>query len=144
VADYKSADMELTRGSIVFVRNERASGHVVRGVHPAVVIQNNIGNKYSPTVIVCFLTSKLKRLDLKTHVVLQHYDNLRTSIVKAEQMATIDKSEILSVVTKLRPEDMDRVDTAVRVSLGLEVPDDKQVSSYANHSQTISASVAAL
>ena len=63
----------------------------------------------------------MKRLDMKTHVVLQHYDNLRVSVVQAEQIATIDKRDILSVVEKLRPEDMVRIDAAVRVSLGLGV-----------------------
>mgnify|MGYP000010323066 FL=1 len=121
MAEINRTEMELTRGSIVFARNEKGSGHVVSGVHPAVVIQNDIGNKYSPTVIVCFLSSKLKRLDMKTHVIIQHYDNLRTSVVQAEQIATIDKRDILSVVTTLRPEDMVRVNAAVRVSLGLEV-----------------------
>ena len=58
---------------------------------------------------------------MKTHVIIQHYDNLRTSVVQAEQIATVDKRDILSVVTTLRPEDMVRVDAAVRVSLGLEV-----------------------
>lgn len=121
MAEFRNETTELTRGTVVFVRNETTNGHVVSGTHPAVVIQNDIGNKYSPTVIVAFLTSQLKRLDMKTHVVLQHYDNLRVSVVQAEQMATIDKRDILSVVTKLRPEDMARVDAAVRVSLGLEV-----------------------
>lgn len=121
MVDFKNMDTTLTRGMIVFVRNKKARGHVVSGTHPAVIVQNNVGNRYSPTVIVCFLTSQLKRLDMKTHVLIQHYENLRTSVVQTEQMATIDKQDILSVVTTLRPEDMVRVETAVRVSLGLEV-----------------------
>lgn len=121
MSDFENMNTTLARGTVVFVRNETANGHVVSGTHPAVVIQNDIGNKYSPTVIVCFLTSQMKRLDMKTHVVIQHYTNLRTSVVQTEQMATIDKNDILSVVTRLRPEDMVRVDAAVRVSLGLEV-----------------------
>lgn len=112
---------QLTRGTIVFVKNENASGHIMSGNHPAVIIQNDIGNKYSPTVIVCYLTSQLKRLDMKTHVLLQHYDNMKVSVVQAEQIVTINKSDILSVVTKLRPEDITRVDNAVRISIGLEV-----------------------
>ena len=116
MVELKDGTLELTRGTVVYVRNENASGHVVNGIHPAVVIQNDIGNKYS-----AFLTSKVKRLDMKTHVVLQNYDNLRVSVVKTEQMATIDKRDILSVVEKLRLEDMARVDVAVRVSLGLGV-----------------------
>lgn len=121
MAKLKNEITELTRGTVIYVRNEKASGHVVSGTHPAVVIQNDIGNKYSPTVIVAFLTSQMKRLDMKTHVVLQHYDNLRVSVVQTEQIATIDKRDILSVVEKLRSEDMARIDAAVRVSLGLEV-----------------------
>lgn len=114
-------NQKLKRGTIVFVKNENSSGHVMSGTHPAVIIQNDVGNKFSPTVIVCYLTSQLKRLDLKTHVLLQHYDNLKTSVVQAEQIVTINKSDILSVATMLRPEDMARVDNAVRVSVGLEV-----------------------
>lgn len=121
MAELKNEMTELTRGTVVYVRNENASGHVVSGTHPAVVIQNDIGNKYSPTVIVAFLTSQMKRLDMKTHVVLQHYDNLRVSVVQTEQIATIDKRDILSVVEKLRSEDMARIDAAVCVSLGLGV-----------------------
>ena len=115
----KNEMTELTRGTIVYVRNENASGHVVKGTHPAVMIQNDVGNQYSPTVIVAFLTSKIKRLDMKTHVITQHYDHLRVFIVQTEQMTTIDKRDVLSVVEKLRQEDMARVDAAVRVSLGL-------------------------
>lgn len=115
-----SINQELTRGSVVFVKNNQPNGHIMKGNHPAVIIQNNIGNKYSPTVIVCYLTSQLKRLDMKTHVLLQHYDNLKISVVQAEQIVTINKSDILSVATKLRTEDITRVDAAVRVSLGLE------------------------
>lgn len=112
---------EITRGTIVFVKNRQNSGHVMMGNHPAVIIQNNKGNKHSPIIIVCYLTSQLKRLEMKTHVLLQHYDNLKTSVVQAEQIATINKTDILSIVTELRPEDMVRVDTAIKVSLGLEV-----------------------
>ncbi len=112
---------ELIRGTVVFVRNHQSNGSVMMGNHPAVIIQNDTGNKYSPTVIVCYLSSRLKRLDMKTHVLLQHYDNMKVSVAQAEQLATIDKSDILSVVTKLRAEDISRIDAAVRVSLGLEV-----------------------
>lgn len=110
----------FTRGTVVFVKNNQSNGHVMKGTHPAVIIQNNIGNKHSPTVIVCYLSSKLKRLDMKTHVLLQHYDNMTTSVVQAEQIATINKTDILSVVTHLRPEDIARLDAAVLVSIGLE------------------------
>lgn len=114
-------NQQLKRGTVIYVKNENSIGHITNGNHPAVIIQNDVGNKHSPTTIICYLTSKIKRLDMKTHVLLQHYDNLRVSVVQAEQIVTINKTEILSVVTKLRPEDMTRVDNAVRISIGLEV-----------------------
>lgn len=112
----------ICRGTVVFVKdlNKNTRGHAVKGSHPAVVIQNEKGNQHSPTLIVCYLTSQLKRLEMKTHVLLQHYDNLKLSVVQAEQITTIDKSDVISVVEQLRPEDMARVDAALRCSLGME------------------------
>jgi len=113
----------IKRGTVVFVEdvNKTSKGHVMKGKHPAVVIQNEKGNQYSPTLIVCFLSSQLKRLEMRTHVLLQHYDNLKLSVVQAEQMATIDRTAVLDVVEQLRPEDMARIDAAIKYSLGLEV-----------------------
>lgn len=112
----------ISRGTIVFVKdlNRDSQGHVMRGPHPAVVVQNEKGNQHSPTLIICYLTSQLKRLEMRTHVLLQHYDHLRLSVVQAEQMTTIDKADILGVIEQLRPEDMARVDAALSFSLGLE------------------------
>lgn len=114
----------ITRGTIVFVKSQstgtEADRHVMQGNHPAIVIQNEKGNHYSPNLIVCYLTSQLKRLEMKTHVLLQHYDNLKLSVVQTEQVATIDKRDVLSIVGQLRPEDMVRVDAALLFSLGLE------------------------
>jgi len=112
---------EIKRGDVVFVNNTNESGTVMLGNHPAVVIQNDKGNQFSPNIIVCYMTSQLKRLEMKTHVLLQHYDNLKLSVVRAEQIATIDKNDVISVIGTLRPEDMVRVDAALKVSLGLEV-----------------------
>ncbi len=119
-------DTQLTkirRGMVVRVRNQNQNpnGHVIIGDRPAVVISNNKGNEYSSVVIVAYLTTSLKRLEMKTHVLLQHYDDLLLSVVKAEQIDTVDKTDVLKVITEIRPEDMVRIDTAVRVSLGLEV-----------------------
>ena len=113
----------ITRGTVVFVEdvNRSSKGHVMKGKHPAVVVQNDKGNQYSPTLIVCYLSSQLKRLDLQTHVLLQHYKKLKLSVVQTEQMATIDRSDVLDVVEQLRPEDMARIDAAIKYSLGLEV-----------------------
>ena len=110
---------DFKRGDIVFVDNpiKKPHGHVVCGNHPAVVIQNQAGN-----LIVAYLTSQLKKLELPTHIVLQHYSGLRkVSVLQAEQLATIDKGDVISVTDHLTDADMARVDQALLASLGLEV-----------------------
>ena len=116
------SDLELRRGDIVFVDNpqQEPHGHVVCGNHPAVVIQNDAGNEHSENVIVAFLTSQMKRLELPTHIVIQHYAGLRkTSVVQTEQLATIAKEDVLGVIDHLRKEDMVRVDKSLLASLAL-------------------------
>ena len=79
---------DFKRGDIVFVDNpiKKPHGHVVCGNHPAVVIQNQAGNDHSGNLIVAYLTSQLKKLELPTHIVLQHYSGLRkVSVLQAEQ-----------------------------------------------------------
>lgn len=117
-------DLVLTRGDIVFVDNpyQAPHGHVVCGNHPAVIVQNDAGNAHSNNLIVAYITSSMKKLELPTHIVLQHYDGLRkVSVVQAEQIATIDKGDVLSVIDHLTDADMARVDGALMASLGLEV-----------------------
>ena len=116
--------MEFTRGDIIFVENpiQEQHGHVTCGNHPAVVIQNDLGNEYSENLIVAYITSQLKRLEMKTHCVLQWYSGLKkVSVVQAEQIATIAKDDVISVIDHLSDEDMKRVDRAIAASLGLEV-----------------------
>lgn len=113
---------EILRGDIIFVENpiQGKHGHVVAGNHPAVVVQNQTGNTFSDNLIVAYLTSQLKRLEMPTHVVLQWYPGLKkTSIVQTEQLATISKSDVLSVIDHLTEADMARVDAALIASLGL-------------------------
>lgn len=112
-------DEVLKRGTVVFVKNNRPGSRVMDGNHPAVIVQNNKGNEVSPTVIVCFLTTKVKRPDMKTHVVLEHYKYLKRSQIVAEQICTIDKNDILGIVTQLRPKDIAAMDRAILFSLGL-------------------------
>lgn len=115
-------NISFERGDVVFVGDSNGldHGHVIRGNHPAVVIQNDRANGSSPNIVVAFITSQMKRLDLPTHVVLQHYDNLKPCVVMTEQLATVDKEDVLSYMAHLRDEDMVRVNRAVIASLQLE------------------------
>ncbi len=111
------------RGDVVFVKDTRTDSnpdsHVMRGDHPAVIVQNEMGNAFSSNLIVAFLTSQVKRLDLQTHVPIDHYDGLKPSMIKTEQLATIDKSSVSGYITHLRSDDMALLDRALMVSLGL-------------------------
>ena len=112
------------RGDIVFVKDdavkERSKNHILHGDRPAVIIQNQIGNTYSSNLIVAFLTSQIKRLEMKTHVPITWYEGLRPSMIQTEQLATIDKSAVLGYITHLREEDIVRLNRALKVSLGLD------------------------
>ena len=89
------------------------------GARPAVILQNDVGNIYSPTLIVAALTSKTdKKVTQATHCQVEE-DGLKPSIVQAEQIFTIDKSRVLKFVGHLSPENMRRVDDAVKISLAL-------------------------
>lgn len=116
--------MDIIRGDIIFIENplQEWHGHVICGNHPAVVIQNNAGNEHSDNLIIAYITSQLNRLEMPTHVVLQWYGGLKkVSVVQTEQLATIDKGDVISVVDHLTDADMARVDRAIIASLGLEV-----------------------
>lgn len=112
------------RGDVVYVKNMASKdvqgNHLIHGDRPAVIVQNQKGNDHSPNLIVAYLTSQLKRLDMKTHVLITWYEGLRPSLIQAEQLATIDKGSVIGYITHLREEDMIRLDLALLASLGLE------------------------
>ena len=107
-------------GDIFFTRFDNAIGSEQSGNRPAVVLQNDVGNFYSPTRIVATLTSKAaKKYTQPTHCLLVNEFLSVPSIVQAEQIFTIDKSRVLKYLGHLTPEEMSRVDDAVRASLAL-------------------------
>ncbi len=111
---------KFQRGDIYFTRFDSATGSEQSGNRPAVVLQNDVGNFYSPTLIVATLTSKTaKKYTQPTHCYLNNAGLSVPSIVQAEQIFTIDKSRILKFLGHLTPEEMSRVDDAVRTSLAL-------------------------
>lgn len=93
------------------------------------VLQNDTGNFFCPTLIVAPLTTKVyKKQTLPTHFVLKHVKGLGAeSIVLLEQIKTIDKSRILNYVGKVLPSEMNGVDEAMRISLGISVPEGADV-----------------
>ena len=111
---------KFQRGDIFFTRFDNATGSEQSGNRPAVVLQNDVGNFYSPTLIVATMTSKAeKKVNQPTHCLLENAGLNMPSVVQAEQFFTIDKSRALKYLGHLTPEEMRRVDDAVRISLAL-------------------------
>ena len=111
---------KFQRGDVYFTRFDPGTGSEQSGNRPAVVIQNDVGNFYSPTLIVAALTSKISKKSAQpTHCRLENPILSHTSIVQAEQIFTVDKSRLLKFIGHLTPEEMRRVDDAVRISLAL-------------------------
>lgn len=86
------------------------------------VIQNNVGNQYSPTVIVSAITSRTYKHSLPTHIVLEaeKYGLPKESIVLCEQLRTLDKSRLISKIGRVDAEKMNMINKAMAVSIGLK------------------------
>ena len=90
------------------------------GVRPVLIIQNNVGNYYSNTVIVAIITSNTLKHNLPTHMIIsKKYGLLKNSIVMGEQLRTLDKSRILKYVGTLRNKDVIKLNLILKASLGL-------------------------
>lgn len=113
---------DFYRGEIYFAYLEPAFGHEQGGTRPVLILQNDVGNYYSPTIIVTAATAqKHKRPSMPTHVTLADIEGLPgTSVFMLEVLRTIDKRRIKSYVGKLTPKQMERIDAALRVSLRLD------------------------
>lgn len=112
----------ILRGDIFWVDLGIAKGSEQGGVRPAVIIQNDVGNKYSPTVIVCPITSEIKRKELPTHVLLEDYRRYglkSLSQVIAEQIKTMDKSKIGDYIGYISDDIMNTVDKAIEISVNV-------------------------
>ena len=114
--------MQVRRGDIFFADLNPVVGSEQGGLRPVLVVQNDIGNTYSPTTIVAALTSRIKRAKLPTHVEVakEKYNLDRDSVILCEQIRTIDKRRLKERIGELDDEAMQRVDAALAVSLGLK------------------------
>lgn len=113
--------MEISRGEIYYADLSPVVGSEQGGVRPVLVVQNDIGNKYSPTVIVAAITSQLTKAKLPTHIELekQKYNLPKDSVVLLEQIRTLDKRRLKEKISSLDFIVMQKVDVAILVSFGL-------------------------
>lgn len=111
---------ELRRGQIYLADLSPVVGSEQGGVRPVVVIQNEWGNRHSPTVIVAAITSKLDKNKIPTHVTVSGIGLEKKSVLLLEQIRTIDKSRLKGFVGEIGPENLDALDKAIKVSLGVK------------------------
>ena len=109
------------RGEIYFAKLNPVQGSEQGGTRPVLIIQNDVGNTYSPTTIVLAITSQINKARLPTHVEIPAKESglQRDSVILAEQMRTIDKSRLRQKVTRLTEDTMHRIENAMAVSIGL-------------------------
>jgi mRNA interferase MazF len=110
----------VKRGDIYFADLSPVVGSEQGGIRPVLVIQNDVGNKYSPTVIVSAITSKLSKAKLPTHIELpsQEYNLPKNSVVLLEQIRTLDKRRLKEKITVIDDVKMKEINKAILISLG--------------------------
>ena len=113
--------MEVVRGDIYYADLSPVVGSEQGGVRPVLVVQNDVGNKYSPTVIIAAITSQLSKAKLPTHIELDKnkYNLMKDSVVLLEQLRTLDKRRLKEKITQIDENTMKKVDIAIMISLGI-------------------------
>ncbi|WP_394347511.1 type II toxin-antitoxin system PemK/MazF family toxin [Xylanivirga thermophila] len=111
----------VRRGEIYYADLSPVVGSEQGGVRPVLVVQNDIGNKYSPTIIIAAITSQINKAKLPTHIEIsaKDYSLPKDSVVLLEQIRTIDKKRLREKVGYLMPETMKKVDEGLMISFGL-------------------------
>ena len=113
--------MNVKRGELYYADLSHVVGSEQGGVRPVLVVQNDTGNKYSPTVIAAAVTSRINKAKLPTHIELpQAYGLQKDSVILLEQIRTIDKKRLMSRIGQLPPATMSRVNKAILISLGFD------------------------
>ena len=113
--------MIIKRGELYYADLSPVLGSEQGGIRPVLVVQNDIGNKYSPTIIAAAITSQINKAKLPTHIELNafEYGLSKNSVILLEQIRTLDKKRLKDKVCHLDSVMMNRVDQALKVSLEL-------------------------
>ncbi|MDY5377900.1 MAG: type II toxin-antitoxin system PemK/MazF family toxin [Eubacterium coprostanoligenes] len=120
-------DWIFHRGDIYLVELEPRIGFVQSGTRPVIVLQNNCGNFFAPTLIVAPLSSNIyKKRNLPTHYYLNNDDVLYPSVVMLEQITTIDKRQVHKYIGKVSRREMEEISECIEKSLGLYIPEEME------------------
>jgi mRNA interferase MazF len=112
----------MRRGDVYYADLRPVIGSEQGGVRPVLIVQNDVGNRHSPTVICAAITSRMNKAKLPTHIELNalQYDMDKDSVVLLEQLRTIDKKRLMSKICHLDGDIMRRVNHALMISLELD------------------------
>ncbi|GEP19631.1 type II toxin-antitoxin system PemK/MazF family toxin [Pediococcus argentinicus] len=114
-------EASIKRGDLFYADLSPVVGSEQGGMRPVLVIQNNIGNRYSPTIIIAAVTSRISKPKMPTHVAVRAGEAgiEKNSVVLLEQIRTIDKQRLHDQIGHLSEAHMNKIDEALRVSVGL-------------------------
>lgn len=112
--------VEIKRGELYYANLSPVVGSEQGGLRPVLVVQNDIGNKFSPTIIVAAITSKINKAKIPTHIELDAatYGLQRDSVILLEQIRTLDKSRLQQKIGQIDPMKMQQIERAMLISLG--------------------------
>ena len=114
--------MIVKRGDMFYADLSPVVGSEQGGVRPVLVVQNDIGNKYSPTIIAAAVTSQINKAKMPTHIEInaETYGLAKDSVILMEQIRTIDKKRLKEKIGHIDNELMEKVNEALAVSFGLD------------------------
>ena len=113
--------MQIKRGDIFYADLSPVIGSEQGGIRPVLIVQNDVGNRHSPTIICAAITSRMNKAKLPTHIELdaRKYQIVKNSVVLLEQIRTIDKLRLKDYVCHLDREIMNKIDEALKISFSL-------------------------
>ena len=113
-------EIMIRRGELYYADLSPVVGSEQGGVRPILIVQNDTGNKYSPTIIAAAITSQLNKAKLPTHIELNanEFGLMKDSVILLEQIRTLDKRRLKEKIGELSPTKMQKVNTALLISLG--------------------------
>ena len=117
----------IRRGDLFYADLNPVVGSEQGGIRPVLVIQNDVGNHFSPTVVAAAITSRKAKNSLPTHILLENVPGLApTSLLLLEQLQTIDRKRLRGYIGRISKEKMLEVDAALAISIGIGYPNERR------------------
>ena len=117
----------IRRGDLFYADLDPVVGSEQGGIRPVLVIQNDVGNHFSPTVVAAAITSRKAKNSLPTHILLENVPGLApTSLLLLEQLRTIDRKRLRGYIGRISKEKMLEIDAALAISIGIGYPNERR------------------